>query len=148
MSTHMEAQEKGIIAQYSEDSFPVVLKLVDEFPDEAVRSKFRWLTVISWKYDGSENNGMPIEEVNLGMIRLEDSIEDSIETEGCCRHAYSRTGNSLKEFVYYIENRDEFLEVFNKALESHPRYPIEINFYEDEQWEDFQRILGMIKREQ
>ena len=148
MSTHIEAQEKGIIAKYSEDSFPVVLKLVDEFPDEAVRSKFSWLTVISWKYDGSENNGMPLEEVNSGMIKLEETIEGSIETKGCCRHAYSRTGNNLKEFVYYIESKDEFLEVFNTALDSHPRYPIEINFYEDQQWEDFQRVLGMLKREQ
>lgn len=142
----MEAQETGIIAKYSEDGFPVVLKLVDEFPDESIRSKYSWLTVISWKYDGSDNNGMPPDEVNQSMTDLEDAIEGSIEQNGYCRHAYSRTGNHLKELVYYIEGRDEFLEMFNKALAHHPRYPIEINFYEDRNWEDFKKILGMINR--
>lgn len=144
----MEAHETGIIAKYSEDGFPVVVKLVDEIPNESIRSKYSWLTVISWKYDGSDNNGMPPEEVNRTTINLEDTIEDSIEHNGYCRHAYSRTGNNLKELVYYVEGRDEFLEIFNEALKNHPRYPIEINFYEDKKWEDFQRILGMINRDQ
>lgn len=141
----MEAQETGVIAQYSEDGFPVVLKLVDEFPGDSIRSKYTWLTVISWKYDGATNNGMPLEEVNRAMIKLEQTIEDSIEPKGHCWHAYSRTGNNLKELVYYIKSRDEFIEAFNKALEQQPRYPIEINFYKDQKWEDFLRILGMIK---
>lgn len=144
----MEEQETGIIAKYSEDGFPVVLKLVDEFPDESIRLKYKWLTVISWKYDGGTNNGMPLEEVNRAMIKLEQTIEDSIEPKGHCRHAYSRTGNNLKELVYYIESRDGFIEAFNKALEHQSRYPIEINFYEDQKWGDFQRILGMIMRDQ
>lgn len=147
LSAPVEAEETGIIARYYEDELPVVLAFVNEFPDQSVRSKYSWLTVISWKYDGNENNGMPLDEVNQAMIRLEKTIEDKIEPEGYCLHAYSRTGNNLKELVYYIENRDEFLKAFNDALKDHPRYPIEINFYEDKKWEDFQRILGMIKKE-
>ena len=91
---------------------------------------------------------MPGNDANRAMIKLEKAIEDLVENTDCCRHAYSRTGNNLKEFVYYIESREAFLAGFNDALASHPRYPIEINFYEDQDWEDFQRILGMVKREQ
>ena len=148
LGTPVEAEETGIIARYYEDELPVILKFVNEFPDQSVRSKYSWLTVISWKYDGSRNNGMPVEEVNQAMITLEDTIENKIEPEGYCRHAYSRTGNNLKELVYYIQNRDDFLGAFNKALKDHPRYPIEINFYEDTKWEDFQRILEMIEEEE
>ena len=147
LGTPVEAEETGIIARYYEDELPVILKFVNEFPEKSVRSKYSWLTVISWKYDGNRNNGMPVEAVNQAMIRLEETIENIIEPAGYCRHAYSRTGNNLKELVYYIENRDEFLAAFNQALKDHPRYPVEINFYEDKQWEDFQRILGMIKDE-
>ena len=38
---------------------PVVYKFMNEFPDDSTRSKMEWLTVVSWKYDGSTNNGMP-----------------------------------------------------------------------------------------
>ncbi|PCJ40053.1 MAG: DUF695 domain-containing protein [Moraxellaceae bacterium] len=58
------------------------------------------------------------------------------------RHVYSRTGNSLIELVYHIHDQEQFLEAFNKALSSHPKYPIEINFHQDEKWEDFQRLLN------
>lgn len=148
MSNSSEAQEKGIIGKYTEDGSPVILKFVNEFPNEDVRNVYRWLTVISWKYDGQQNNGMPLEDTNLSMIALEDVIEGSLEKEGYCKHAYSKTGNNLKELVYYTENQGKFLAAFNNALASHPPYPIEINFYEDQSWGDFQRILGKFKNTQ
>ncbi|OZG72797.1 hypothetical protein BTA51_14110 [Hahella sp. CCB-MM4] len=138
-----DAEEgKGVIGRAYEDGAPVIYRFVNEVPEEAVRSNLTWLTVISWKYDGSTNNGMPQSDENQRMITLEDAIEDHIESDGVLRHVYSRTGNNLKELVYYINDREQFLEVFNKTLSGHPRYPIEINFYQDSDWGDFKRILN------
>lgn len=141
LSAVVDSQEKGIIGTYQEDGFPVVLKFVNELPDQELRQQYGWLTVISWKYDGSERNGMPPEETNEQMIALEHAIDESIQMKGLFKHAYSRTGNDLKELVYYISDRDVFIKHFNSALAEHPRYPIEINFYEDRTWRDFQTIL-------
>lgn len=140
-----EAQDLGIIGKATEDGLPVIFKFVDELPTPETRQKFRWLTVISWKYDRSIRNGMPPEDTNKQMIALEDAI-DELERAALCRHAYSRTGNGLKEFAYYIPDRDEFMAAFNRALRKHPRYPIEITFYEDENWEDFQKLRRRFKR--
>ena len=148
MSNNSEAREEGIIGKYTEDGSPVILKFVDELPAEHIRDVYSWLTVISWKYDGQQNNGRPKEDINLSMNALEEIIEGSLENEGVCKHAYSRTGNNLKELVYYIEDQEKFLAAFNHALANHPGYPIEINFYEDPSWEDFQRILGRFKNVQ
>lgn len=139
------AQELGIIGRTTEDGFPVVYKFVDELPSEQDRERLPWLTVISWKYDGSARNGMPPESVNQQMIALERAI-DALESPALCRHAYSRTGNGLKEFVYYISDQDGFMSAFNDALHGHPRYPIEITFYEDRQWSDFQKFRERFKR--
>jgi hypothetical protein len=141
-----EAQDLGIIGEIQEDGFPVVFKFVDEYPSPDIRTTFSWLTVISWKYDGQDRNGMPPEEINQRMIALEHAIEESLQDKGFCRHAYSRTGNHRKELVYYITDREDFMAAFNEALESHPRYPIEINFYEDLEWQDLQKILEMFDR--
>lgn len=135
-------EEKGVIGRVYVDGVPVIYKFVNELPEVTVRDKLTWLTVISWKYDGSLNNGLPLEDENQSMITLEDAIEDHIENDHVLRHVYSRTGNNLKELVYYIHDQEKFLEAFNKSLSGHPRYPIEINFYEDTEWDDFKRILG------
>ena len=65
-----------------------------------------------------------------------------------CRHAYSRTGNNLKELVYYIADRERFMDALNTALADHPRYPIEIDFYDDGEWADFQRLLTSFNKVQ
>lgn len=135
-------EEKWIIGRVYEDGLPVIYKIVNQLPPEDIRSHLSWLTVVSWKYDGKSNNGMPQTEENQKMKVLEDAIEEHIENDKVLRNAYSRTGNNLKELVYYIHNQEQFLESFNKTLANHPRYPIEINFYEDKQWEDFQRLLN------
>lgn len=142
-----EAQGVGIIGETREDGLPVVFKFVDEYPAPDTRTNFPWLTVISWKYDGNERNGMPPKEVNERMIALEHVIAESLEDKGLCRHAYSRTGNNLKELVYCIADREDFTTALNRALQTHPRYPIEINFYEDPEWQDFRKLLELFNRE-
>jgi hypothetical protein len=134
---------KGLIARRDEDGIPVIFRLVAELPDETTRNLLPWLTVIAWRYDGSSRNGMPPNDTNQKMIRLEDAIE-SLVRPGFMRHAYSRTGNGLKEFAYYINDRDTFIAAFNTALQSHERYPLDINFYSDPEWKDFTTILGSI----
>lgn len=134
--------ETGIIGRAYEDGMPVIYAFVNEMPEDKVRSSLTWLTIISWEYDGSSNNGMPLHDDNQGMIAVEDAIEELIENGHLLRHAYSRTGNNLKELCYYINDQDLFLEAFNKSLNDHPRYPIEINFYQDQQWDDFNRLLN------
>ena len=141
MSSNGGEEEKGIIGRVYEGEFPVIYKFVNELPSKEIRSQLSWLMIISWKYDGTTNNGMPTEAVNNQMIILEDAIENHIEKEDFLQHAYSRTGNNLKELVFYIHDQDQFLEKFNIALKDQPRFPIEIAFYLDEKWEDFQRLL-------
>lgn len=146
-TTSSNAEEaKGVIGRMYEDGLPVIYKFVNEMPSKSIREQLTWLTVISWKYDGVSNNGMPKKEENQRMIKLEDTIEDYIENDKILRHVYSRTGNNLKELVYYIHDRDQFQKLFNKALKKHPRYPIEITFYKDNKWEDFQRLLNSFNK--
>ncbi|MGF1831756.1 DUF695 domain-containing protein [Photobacterium angustum] len=119
---------------------PVVYKFINEFPDDSTRSKMEWLTVVSWKYDGSTNNGMPPKHVNELMIKLEDGLETIKGREGLYFDVYSATGNDLKEFVFYIADREIFMKQFNEALSGHEVYPIEVNFYQDKEWSDLKKL--------
>lgn len=74
------------------------------------------------------------------MIQLEDGLE-TIKGRGILYFdVYSATGNDLKEFVFYISDREVFMSNFNNALKGHPAYPLEINFYEDKEWSDLSRL--------
>jgi hypothetical protein len=139
------SDELGIIGETNEDGLPVIYRLVDELPGADVRNSLPWLTVISWRYDREARNGMPPVAINDRMIALERAI-DEIEASSLCRHAYSRTGNGLKEFAYYITDRDRFMGAFNAAVRKHPRYPIEIEFFEDPEWADFQKVRELFKQ--
>lgn len=140
-SNNSEEELKGIIGRYYEDGLPVIMKFINELPDQSVVDRYPFLTVISWKYDGSQNNGMPLEKVNKRMILLEEALEDSMESSKIFTHAYSRTGNNLKELVYFTTEQEAFMTVLNQALESHDEYPIEIAFYEDREWAEFKDVL-------
>ena len=139
------SDDLGIVGEGEEEGLPVIYRLIDELPETATRNSLPWLTVISWRYDREARNGMPPVAINDRMIALERAI-DEIEASSICRHAYSRTGNGLKEFAYYTTDRDRFMGAFNTAVRNHPRYPIEIDFYEDREWADFQKVRELFKQ--
>ena len=134
-------EHKGIIGRYYENDLPVIVKFVNELPEKKTIDKLPFLTVVSWKYDGSENNGMPPKEINERMIVLEEALEKAMDSTSFFTHVYSRTGNNLKEFVYYSTNQEDFIYMINFTLEKHDVYPIEISFYEDRGWSDFKKVL-------
>jgi len=134
------AEETWSVAEAKIDGKPVVYKFMSELPDKKLRESMVWLTVVSWKYDGSSNNGMPPKDVNNYMILLEDALEAIKGREVIYFNVYSATGNNLKEFAFYIADREAFKHNFNKALNGHKAYPLKINFYEDKDWSDLVKL--------
>ena len=134
------SEETWSVGEATIQGKPIVYKFMNEFPDNSTRSKMEWLTVVSWRYDGSSNNGMPPKHVNELMIKLEDGLETIKGREELYFDVYSATGNDLKEFVFYIANREVFMERFNEALSGHDVYPIDVNFYQDKEWSDLKKL--------
>lgn len=141
-----KSEENGIIGRYYENGLPVIVKFVNELPEIEITNKFQILVVISWKYDGERNNGMPIKRDNAKMIVFEDLIMNSDLLENSFIHAYSRTGNNLKELIFYCETQEEFMDMINLTLAKYERFPIEINFYEDIEWSEFKTLLKDFKK--
>ena len=134
------AEETWSVGEARVQGKPVVYKFVSDLPDVSIRNSMPWLTVVSWEYDGSMNNGMPPKDINEAMIRLEDGLETIEGRDQLYMNVYSATGNDLKEFVFYIGDQEQFMANFNRALSSHPVYPMEINFYEDREWSDLAKL--------
>ncbi|ALN18602.1 Family of uncharacterised function (DUF695) [Ectopseudomonas mendocina] len=128
------------VAKATVEGKPIIYKFIADAPPLNIQQKMPWLTVISWKYEASGNNGLPPAQINKEMIRLEDGLETIGGNGTLYLDAYTATGNGLKEFVYYIADREAFMANVNEALSDHPVYPIEINFYEDRDWSDLAKL--------
>ena len=140
-------QPKGIIGRTYREGLPVIWKFVNEPPSPEVKELLPWLTILSWSYDGSGNNGMPIDVANRRMVLLEQAIAEGLEGDGLCQHSISRTGGNLKELIYYACDRDLFTERLNIALRAHERYPIEINFYHDPDWTEHTNTCELFRKD-
>lgn len=73
------------------------------------------------------------------MLVLEQALENAMNKTDIFKHVYSRTGNNLKELVYYSTKQNDFMAMLNETLKKHGVYPIEINFYGDKEWADFKK---------
>jgi hypothetical protein len=140
-NTKSKKELTGIIGKYYENDLPVIVRFVKTLPNTAIMNRLPWLTVISWKYDGAERNGMPPEHINNKMIEFEKILDTTFSSNSICKHSYNRTGNNLKEFNYYISNRAEFMKQFNNVFLKKERYPIEIVFYKDIEWTEMKTLI-------
>ena len=137
----VNSETRGRIVETRDDGFRILWTYVPEMPEESSRRALPWLTVVRWEYDGSENNGMPQAAENHRMLMLEAALL-KIERPEICVEAYRRIGAGIREYVYYIVDRERFLEEFNDYVVGDPRYPIEIKFYKDETWSDLQDLIN------
>lgn len=134
----------GYVVQTWKHGLRILWTYVPEMPSEDARNARPWLTVIRWDYDGSRNEGMPDCEENRHMLMLAANLE-KLELAGYCCEAYRRIGAGVREFVYYVAERDAFLREFNQCAAEDPRYPISITFYKDEAWSDLQELIDDFK---
>ena len=87
---------------------------------------------------------MPTAEANEHMSML-DEVVSKIERPDSCVEAYRRIGAGLREFVFYIADREKFLDEFNEGVAQDRRYPITIKFYQDEEWSELRDLIDEFK---
>lgn len=78
MTTAGSNAETGVIGRLYEDGLPLIYSFVKEQPSQDNVARFQWLTIISLKYDGSNNNGMPLKATNTQMLALQDSLSGAV----------------------------------------------------------------------
>lgn len=136
-------QNRYAIAEYTDTDGFVVIYSIDLFgPTQAELETYPWLTIVSWPYDGSDSNGMPSQKDKAPMRLLQNVLSTEFEGSDHARWVYNRTGSNLKEFAFYVRDRDEFISNLNSSLRYHQEYPIEIEFFEDPHWKD----LSMVRK--
>lgn len=133
-------EARGIIGKTLADGRPVIWNFVNELPAEEVLAVRPWMVVIRWAYDAVLEDSFPDETTQAAIYRLDAGLVP-LEDAQIGYRAYARTGNGLREWVYYTADHDHFIAALNDALADHEAYPIEIKFYDDPGWSEFRQLL-------
>ena len=94
--------------------------------------------IIVWKY--VSENGQPNPDEHSDMNQLEDALERVLQGSQVATLALVSTGENLREWTYYAQSEDVFIERLNLALEDMPPFPIEIHTAHDPTWSMYTRF--------
>lgn len=123
-----------------QDGLPLVIRVRSQMPEVAERQRHAHLVVVGWPYDGADT-GLPTAEDTTLMQTFEDAVAAGIERGGTGIQVASLTGAGHKEWRYYAADAEAFVAALNASLDGHPTYPLEIEMFNDSEWQGLQQLL-------
>lgn len=126
--------EQWFVAEAEHDGLPLMIRAMANMPAAKVRSQYPVQVRVFWTYphDGS---GMPDEDTAGQMDELLDSVDASLEQDAWAMEVAAITGAGAKEWRFYAREGQEFAELFSASLAGKPRYPLELQAYDDPDWD-------------
>ncbi len=109
-------------------------------PAVAERQRHAHLVVIGWPYAGTDT-GLPTDDDSALMQAFEDAVAAGTERGGTGVQVASITGAGHKEWRYYAADAEAFVAALNASLDGHPPYPLEIEMFDDSEWQGLQQLL-------
>jgi hypothetical protein len=101
---------------------------------------FRFAVRIKWPYEGV----MPTPEVGQQQTAFDIALDELTAENGYAELVRVATGNGLKEWLFYATDPQVFGENFNRVLDSHPKYPVSVEFEEDPAWHEWATFVESV----
>jgi uncharacterized protein YfaP (DUF2135 family) len=136
----MFADDTWTIGTADQDGQSLILRVRGQMPAVAERQRHAHLVVVGWPYDGADS-GLPTDDDNALMRAFEDAVAAGPESGGIGIQVASITGAGHKEWRYYAADAGAFVAALNASLDGHPPYPLEIEMFDDSEWQGLQQLL-------
>ena len=107
------------------------------------RATYRYLIEVRWAYEPAAG-GMPTIDDETHMNALADALADAANTDWSVEVA-SITGMNAKEWHFYTPNTSTFVERFIQLLEACDPFPIQLEVFEDPEWDGLVELLDKVK---
>ena len=98
---------------------------------------------MTWSFESADGTGMPTDEVLTQMEEFEDLLDDYLVEKDVARLMTVFTGDGVREWQFYTDYEDFFMQKFNDALAGRPVLPLEIEAFEDESWDAYRDYAGL-----
>jgi len=139
-----DMQESWVLEEgESENGLPFTIRFREDLPAKSEIKKLNTLIIVSWFFEPVNGTGMPGEEVLNEMEDFEDLIDEALVEKGTARLMTVFTGEGIREWQFYTDDEEFFIRKFNEAMEGRPVLPLEIEAFEDENWESYSDYTGI-----
>ncbi len=100
-----------------------------------------WIAVITFQYDGSNNNGMPYEDDYQNLDEIEDGIMEQLTDKDGYLYIGRQTANNEREIYFACKDFRKPSKVFFKTQkENSDKFEIDYEIYKDKYWQSFERF--------
>lgn len=100
-----------------------------------------WIAVITFKYGGNNNNGMPCENDYQRLNEIEERILEQLSDKDGYLYIGRQTANNERDIYFACKDFRKPAKIFFKIQqENHNKFEIEYDIYKDKYWQSFERF--------
>lgn len=120
---------------------PIFVRCRSAQPSDADKELFSKLILIRWQYDPGDASGLPSPEDMATMEVFEERILDASESDASWGAGVAViTHNGVREWQFYTPDVSVFETQFNEALRDLGPYPLELQVFDDPEWNAFEEF--------
>ncbi|MEJ8817237.1 DUF695 domain-containing protein [Lacibacter sp. H407] len=106
------------------------------------RASHPWMAIVTLKYDGINNNGMPSDEDYELLNKIEEEIALDLKDIDGYLNVGRQTANGEREIYFACKDFRKPSKVFYKVQQSYSaNFEIEYDIYKDKYWQLFERFM-------
>ncbi len=113
--TRSTPNDQWTVATGEDNGKPMIVRYRSNPPSGVNIKEYPHLIAISWKYEPTNDSGMPSKQDNDRMVLLEELL-DSMESQRTAFMTVIVTSNGVKEWQWYSRNQEETMESLNSVL--------------------------------
>lgn len=99
-----------------------------------------WIAVITFKYDGSKNNGMPNENDYQTLNNIEEKILNQLSDKDGYLYVCRQTANNERDVFFACKDFRKPAKVFFKIQKDSNQFEIKYDIYKDKYWQSFEQF--------
>jgi hypothetical protein len=134
-------QDQWNVGHFAQDGNPMIVRARTTLPTKADRERYANLIIIKWPYTQGQA-GMPDASEKERMAEFEEALESGIEAKEIGVHALSLTGRGVREWRYYTDDPQKFMEALHQDLQEKIAFPIDLQLVRDPEWEALAEYVG------
>ena len=134
------------LAEGTIDGQRTILRLLAIAPSPAEQKENAYLIMVKWPFEPTPD-GMPSSDEQDDMLAFEQAVADGSEQRRSGRLVLVITGANERQWRYYATDAEAFIQSVNQDLAGHPRYPLQIVYYQDPDWVGLHEYQALVQRD-
>ncbi|MBJ7429187.1 MAG: DUF695 domain-containing protein [Bacteroidia bacterium] len=100
-----------------------------------------WIAVITFQYDGNDNNGMPYEDDFQNLDEIEEKILEQLQDKDGYLYIGRQTANNERDIYFACKDIRKPSKVFYQTqIDNANKYEVSYDIYKDKYWQSFERF--------